>query len=105
LFPEQLSVIVDNLEHSGVLLAAGGIGITPMRVLLAERLARQEPAMLLYFVRSLKEAPFLDEIIQVSSSIIAIQLPLITMQPSLWKYTGYIATSSREHNVGHHACS
>ena len=58
--------LAGSIEHSRVLLVAGGIGITPMRVLLAERLAKQQPVLLLYFVRTLTEAPFLDELVQVS---------------------------------------
>ena len=51
--------------HSRVLLVAAGIGITPMRVLLSERLSQQQPVSLLYFVRTLREAPFLQELVQV----------------------------------------
>lgn len=57
--------LVGSIAHSRVLLVAGGIGITPMRVLLAERLASQKAVTLLYFVRSLAEAPFLQELLEV----------------------------------------
>ena len=57
--------LTDGIPHSRVLLVAGGIGITPMRVLLAERLAQQQAVTLLYFVRSLQEAPFLQEFCEV----------------------------------------
>ena len=50
-----------GIPHSGVLLVGGGIGITPMRAMLAERLAQKQPVTLLYFVRTLREAPFLQE--------------------------------------------
>ena len=50
--------LISSMAHSRALLVAGGIGITPMRVLLAEQLARQQPTTLLYFVCSLAEAPF-----------------------------------------------
>lgn len=57
--------LAKGIAHSGVLLVAGGIGITPMRVLLAQRLAQKQPVALLYFVRSLREAPFLQELCEV----------------------------------------
>ncbi len=57
--------LIGSMAHSRALLVAGGIGITPTRVLLAEQLARQQPTTLLYFVRSLAEAPFLNEFIEV----------------------------------------
>ena len=52
-------------SKKGVLLVAGGIGITPMRVMLADRLARQLPVTMMYFVRSVQEAPFLAELCEV----------------------------------------
>ena len=55
----------NGIPHSRILLVAGGIGITPMRVLLAARLAQQQPVTLLYFVRSLQEAPFLQGLCEV----------------------------------------
>lgn len=57
--------LLGSIAHSRVLLVAGGIGITPMRVLLAECLALQKAVTLLYFVRSLAEAPFLQESLEV----------------------------------------
>ena len=57
--------LMGSITHARVLLVAGGIGITPMRVLLAERLARRLPVTLLYFVRSLAEATFLHEFVEV----------------------------------------
>lgn len=57
--------LIGSITHARVLLVAGGVGITPMRVLLAERLARQLPVTLLYFVRSPAEAPFLQELVEV----------------------------------------
>lgn len=60
--------LIGSMAHSRTLLVAGGIGITPMRVLLAEQLVRQQPTTLLYFVRSLAEAPFLNEFIEAAHS-------------------------------------
>lgn len=57
--------LTKGIPHSGVLLVGGGIGITPMRAMLAERLVQKQPVTLLYFVRSLREAPFLPEFCQV----------------------------------------
>lgn len=57
--------LASSIPHSRVLLVAGGIGITPMRVLLAQSLTEQQPITLLYFVRSLQEAPFLEELCTV----------------------------------------
>lgn len=48
-------------SHAGVLLVAGGIGITPMRVMFSECLRRGYPVSLLYTIRSAKDAAFLDE--------------------------------------------
>ena len=61
--------LTKGITHSRVLLVAGGIGITPMRVLLAERLALRQPVSLLYFVRSVSEAPFLDEFAEVGCQV------------------------------------
>lgn len=60
--------LTKGIAHSRVLLVAGGIGITPMRVLLAERLALRQPVSLLYFVRSVAEAPFLEEFAEAAQS-------------------------------------
>ena len=57
--------LIGSMAHSRTLLVAGGIGITPMRVMLAEQLARRQPTTLLYSVRTLSEAPFLNEFIEV----------------------------------------
>jgi len=57
--------LIGSVAHSRTLLVAGGIGITPMRVLLAEQLAQQQLVTLLYSVRTLAEAPFLKEFIEV----------------------------------------
>jgi len=57
--------LIGSMTHSRTLLVAGGIGITPMRVLLAEQLAQQQLVTLLYSVRTLAEAPFLKEFIEV----------------------------------------
>ncbi|KAL3146404.1 hypothetical protein ABBQ32_003086 [Trebouxia sp. C0010 RCD-2024] len=61
--------LTKGIAHSRVLLVAGGIGITPMRVLLAERLALRQPVSLLYFVRSVAEAPFLEEFAEVGRQV------------------------------------
>ncbi len=58
-------IMIGSVAHSRTLLVAGGIGITPMRVLLAEQLAQQQLVTLLYSVRTLAEAPFLKEFIEV----------------------------------------
>ena len=59
-------LVKNDRSKNGVLLVAGGIGITPMRVMLAERLAQHLPVTLLYFVRTLQEAPFLEALFEVS---------------------------------------
>ena len=61
--------LLGSIAHSRVLLVAGGIGITPMRVMLAERLALQKAVTLLYFVRSLADAPFLQELLEVRADV------------------------------------
>lgn len=61
--------LTKGIACSRVLLVAGGIGITPMRVLLAERLALRHPVTLLYFVRSVAEAPFLEEFAEVGCQV------------------------------------
>ncbi|KAA6420465.1 MAG: oxidoreductase FAD-binding domain-containing [Trebouxia sp. A1-2] len=60
--------LIGSMAHSRTLLVAGGIGITPMRVMLAEQLARRQPTTLLYSVRTLSEAPFLNEFIEAAQS-------------------------------------
>lgn len=49
----------------GVLLVAGGIGITPMRTMFAECIKRGIPVTLLYTVRHLEDAAFLAEFQEV----------------------------------------
>ncbi len=49
----------------GVLLIAGGIGITPMRSMLLDFLNRGLDVILLYSVRSLDDAVFLPEVAKV----------------------------------------
>lgn len=49
-----------------VLLLAGGIGITPMRVMFQELVRRQVPAALLYSVRRPEEAAFLPELTRLA---------------------------------------
>lgn len=51
---------------SGVLLVAGGIGITPMRTMFAECIKRSIPVALLYTARHLEDAAFLAEFQEVS---------------------------------------
>ena len=52
-------------SFAGVLLIAGGIGITPMRTMFAECIARGIPVTLLYSVRLLEDAAFLAEFQEV----------------------------------------
>ncbi len=66
--------LVGSTVHSRVLLVAGGIGTTPMRVMLAERLTQQKSVTLLYCVRTLKEAPFLDEFLEVSNNKLPVDM-------------------------------
>ena len=47
------------------MLAAGGIGITPMRAMFAHFLAAGLPIVLLYSVRHLQDAAFLHELAKV----------------------------------------
>ncbi|BDA45400.1 probable flavohemoprotein at C-terminar half [Coccomyxa sp. Obi] len=49
------------IPPAGVLLIAGGIGITPMRTMFAECIERDIPVTLLYSVRLLEDAAFLAE--------------------------------------------
>ncbi|KAK9901386.1 hypothetical protein WJX75_009774 [Coccomyxa subellipsoidea] len=49
------------IPAAGVLLVAGGIGITPMRTIFAECIKRGIPVTLLYTVRHLEDAAFLAE--------------------------------------------
>ena len=51
---------------TGVLLIAGGIGVTPIRVIFAECLRRGYPVVLLYTFRAAKDAAFLKEFQNVS---------------------------------------
>lgn len=54
---------------AGVLLVAGGIGITPMRTMFAECIARGIPVTLLYSVRLLEDAAFLAEFQEVREEL------------------------------------
>ena len=54
---------------AGVLLIAGGIGSTPMRVLLHDCVARGLPVTLLYSARSLEDVVFLEDLQKVWSCI------------------------------------
>lgn len=51
----------EGLPEAGVLLIAGGIGITPLKAMLADCLAAKVPTTLLYSVRAPAEAAFLQE--------------------------------------------
>ena len=51
---------------TGVLLIAGGIGITPVRVMFAECLQRGYPVTVLYTFREERDAAFLEEFKAVS---------------------------------------
>lgn len=51
---------------TGVLLIAGGIGVTPVRVMFAECLQRRYPVTVLYTFREERDAAFLQEFKQVS---------------------------------------
>ena len=53
------------IPAEGVLLIGGGIGITPMRVLFYDCITKGIPVTLLYSVRRLDEAAFLQELQQV----------------------------------------
>lgn len=77
-------LVKNDRSKNGVLLVAGGIGITPMRVMLAERLAMQLPITLLYFVRTLQEAPFLEELCEAAKrhqSIFKLAVSVTRPQP------------------------
>ena len=54
------------MSLAGVLLIAGGIGITPIRVIFAECLRRGYRVVLLYTFRTAKDAAFLKEFQDVS---------------------------------------
>lgn len=56
----------EGLPEAGVLLIAGGIGITPLKAMLADCLAAKVPTTLLYSVRAPAEAAFLQEFAEVS---------------------------------------
>ena len=56
---------IPDPQTAGILLIAGGIGITPMRVILHDCISRGIPATLLYSVRSLSDAALLDQLEQV----------------------------------------
>ncbi|DBB14941.1 TPA: hypothetical protein ACH3X3_004539 [Trebouxia sp. C0006] len=60
--------LIGSVAHSRTLLVARGIGITPMRVLLAEQSAQQQLVTLLYSVRTLAEVPFLKDFIEAAHS-------------------------------------
>ena len=51
--------------EAGVLLLAGGIGITPMKAMLPDFLAQHCPVTLLYSVREAQDAAFLPEFAKV----------------------------------------
>ena len=57
------------LPAAGVLLIAGGIGVTPMRVMLHECIARGVHVTLLYCVRRQEDAVFLEEFLQVGQTL------------------------------------
>ena len=50
---------------AGVLLVAGGIGVTPMRPMFHECIVRGIPVTLLYSVRTLADAAFLHDLQEV----------------------------------------
>ena len=54
-----------SLPPAGVLMVAGGIGVTPMRPMFHECIARGIPVTLLYSVRTLADAAFLHELQEV----------------------------------------
>ncbi|CAL8471002.1 g10544 [Coccomyxa elongata] len=53
-----------RIPPAGVLLIAGGIGVTPMRTMFAECIERGIPVTLLYSVRLLEDAAFLAEFLE-----------------------------------------
>lgn len=57
---------LSTIPAAGVLLIAGGIGITPMRVMFHDCISRGIPVTLLYSVRNGGEAAFLADLEQVS---------------------------------------
>ena len=63
--PFRIFVIKLTNDGAGVLLIAGGIGVTPMRVMFAECILRGYPVTLLYSVRKEEDAAFLEEFREV----------------------------------------
>ena len=58
-----------GVPEEGVLLLAGGIGITPMRAMLPAFLDQGVPVSLLYSVRQLQNAVYLSEFARVRASL------------------------------------
>lgn len=88
--------------HSRVLLVAAGIGITPMRVLLSERLSQQQPVSLLHFVRTLREAPFLQELVQAAQNSNGLFTLAVSVTRPTQKDLNHMAHSKQERAVTWH---
>lgn len=54
---------------AGVVLLAGGIGITPLRSMLPEFVQAGVPVTLIYSVKSTADAAFLDEFAEVRTAV------------------------------------
>ena len=63
-----------GIPKAGVLLLAGGIGITPMRAMLPHFVDEGVPVTPLYGVRHCEDAAFLDEFAQVGRL-----MPMVTL--------------------------
>lgn len=67
---------------AGVLLIAGGIGVTPMRTMFAECIERGISVTLLYSVRLLEDAAFLAEFLEVCKEFYPLLSLLLTVSPA-----------------------
>lgn len=76
---------VPQPSQAGILLIAGGIGITPMRVILHNSIQRGIPSTLLYSVRNEADAVFLSQLLSVRSDSLCHHFSTLYFLREGWK--------------------